>query len=83
MMTHRHDHTTDKGTVHRLYSYYTTPKEEHGDHIRMIYSCDDPGIYPYINFHHVVYYVTLRNAAGPSMRVASAEKTLYDHALLP
>lgn len=55
-----------------------------GDHIDgyyydYIYECEDPGIYPYIYFHHYVYFV--EDGYGDAHYVA--QDTAYEFALLP
>lgn len=49
----------------KLYGYYYD----------YVYECDDPGIYPYIYFHHLKYYT--------SNNVLLKEEGRYEFALLP
>lgn len=44
-----------------------------------VYECDDPGLYPYIYFHHLMYYVY--DHTGEKHFVG--EKGVYEYALLP
>lgn len=69
-------------------SYYSTPKSQQGDYIRMIYTCRDPlaycgFAYPYINYHLVSYYATLEDGKGGTRTVCTASKGAFEYALLP
>lgn len=47
----------------------------YGYYYDTVYECDDPGIYPYIYFHHLQYY--------SSNNVLLYEEGSYEYALLP